>query len=112
MPAEPGTSLRVCVVYSAGPGHSDTTDLNLAAHSTVADALAHSGVLLRHPAAAALACGVWGRAQSLDAVLRDRDRVEVYRPLTVDPKEARRQRYGLHKDRLKAQARKVAARRA
>jgi hypothetical protein len=37
--------------------------------------------------------GVWGRKQPLDAALRDRDRVELYRPLQVDPKEARRLRY-------------------
>jgi putative ubiquitin-RnfH superfamily antitoxin RatB of RatAB toxin-antitoxin module len=36
---------------------------------------------------------VWGRVQPADTPLRDRDRVEVYRPLLVDPKEARRQRY-------------------
>ena len=41
----------------------------------------------------ACACGVWGRVQPLDHVLRDGDRVELYRPLTVDPKEARRLRY-------------------
>ena len=37
--------------------------------------------------------GVWGRLRPLDTPLRARDRIEVYRPLTVDPKEARRQRY-------------------
>jgi uncharacterized protein len=36
---------------------------------------------------------VWGRVTPLDHVLRDGDRVEIYRPLTVDPKEARRLRY-------------------
>ncbi len=38
-------------------------------------------------------CGVWGRPQAPDWPLRDGDRVEVYRVLTVDPKEARRLRY-------------------
>ena len=40
-----------------------------------------------------LQVGVWGRKCDVTAVLRDRDRVELYRPLTVDPKEARRLRY-------------------
>ncbi|MDT8999202.1 RnfH family protein [Paucibacter sp. APW11] len=40
-----------------------------------------------------LRIGVWGRQQALHHALRDRDRIEVYRALTVDPKEARRQRY-------------------
>ena len=37
--------------------------------------------------------GVWGRRVPLDHPLRDQDRVEVYRPLLVDPKVARRQRF-------------------
>ena len=40
-----------------------------------------------------LRIGIWGRVRPLDTPLRERDRIEVYRPLTVDPKEARRQRY-------------------
>ena len=40
-----------------------------------------------------LKVGIWGRARPLDTPLRERDRVEVYRPLQVDPKEARRLRY-------------------
>ena len=36
--------------------------------------------------------GVWGALAAADRLLRDRDRVEVYRPLLVDPKEARRRR--------------------
>ncbi|MCW5622474.1 MAG: RnfH family protein, partial [Burkholderiales bacterium] len=36
--------------------------------------------------------GIWGRRVSLDEPLRDRDRVEIYRPLLCDPKEVRRRR--------------------
>lgn len=36
--------------------------------------------------------GIFGKAVADDTVLRDKDRVEVYRPLLADPKEARRQR--------------------
>ncbi|WP_432720574.1 RnfH family protein [Jeongeupia wiesaeckerbachi] len=36
--------------------------------------------------------GIFGKAIKLDAVLRDRDRVEIYRPLIADPKEVRRRR--------------------
>ena len=36
--------------------------------------------------------GVFGKKASLDQVLRDGDRVEIYRPLLADPKEVRRQR--------------------
>lgn len=44
--------------------------------------------------------GIWGRVRPLDTPLRERDRVEVYRPLTVDPKEARRQRYAKRGERI------------
>ena len=37
--------------------------------------------------------GVWGKPVSADRVLVQGDRLEVYRPLTVDPKVARRQRF-------------------
>lgn len=36
--------------------------------------------------------GIFGKLSKLDAVLRDLDRVEIYRPLIADPKEVRRQR--------------------
>jgi putative ubiquitin-RnfH superfamily antitoxin RatB of RatAB toxin-antitoxin module len=37
--------------------------------------------------------GVWGRKAELEQVLRNHDRVELYRPLRVDPKVARRERF-------------------
>ncbi len=37
--------------------------------------------------------GVWGRKASASQVLRERDRIEIYRPLQVDPKVARRERF-------------------
>lgn len=36
--------------------------------------------------------GIYGKLASADTVLRDRDRIEVYRPLIADPKEVRRAR--------------------
>lgn len=44
--------------------------------------------------------GVWGRKERLGHVLRDQDRIELVRPLTVDPKEARRVRYRAHGEKL------------
>jgi len=37
--------------------------------------------------------GIFGKLTTLDAVLRNNDRVEIYRPLQCDPKENRRIRY-------------------
>ena len=36
--------------------------------------------------------GIFGKVTSLDQVLRDKDRIEIYRPLIADPKESRRKR--------------------
>ena len=47
-----------------------------------------------------LRVGIWGRVRPLDTPLRDRDRIEVYRSLTVDPKEARRLRYAKRGERI------------
>ena len=68
--------------------------MTLPVGATVADAIRASGVLDRRPemAAAAPDVGIWGRASAMTQRLEDGDRVELYRPLTVDPKEARRVR--------------------
>lgn len=85
--------LRVTVVYCA-PGCEDLTEVTLADGATVADAIGASGVLARRPevAAGSPEVGIWGRSCALTQVVQDGDRVELYRPLTVDPKEARRVR--------------------
>jgi hypothetical protein len=86
--------VHVEVVYCPAPGQVDLTPLSLADGSTVADALQASGVLARHGLAAeGVEAGVWFKLVPTDTVLRENDRVELYRPLTVDPKEARRLRY-------------------
>jgi putative ubiquitin-RnfH superfamily antitoxin RatB of RatAB toxin-antitoxin module len=90
----PADSLRVEVVYCASPGQADCISLALPVGSTALQALHASGLLARHGLADAdFKVGVWSRVCQPGTVLRDRDRVEVYRALTVDPKEARRQRY-------------------
>jgi len=86
--------IDVEVVYCPQPGVVDCVALALPDGSTLRVALDASGLLARHglsPASATV--GVWGRQQGLEAVLRSRDRVEIYRPLQCDPKEARRLRY-------------------
>jgi uncharacterized protein len=85
--------LHVTVVYCA-PGCDDVSELTLPPGATVGDAIGASGVLARRPEIRASApdVGIWGRPGGLSQPLEDGDRVEIYRPLTVDPKEARRVR--------------------
>jgi uncharacterized protein len=87
--------LQVEVAYSPRPREVDRVCLHLPEGSTVADALRRSGLLEKHGLLLddALDVGVWMKRKPLDTPLRVNDRVEIYRPLQVDPKEARRQRY-------------------
>lgn len=84
--------LQITVVASVARGAWRECVVTVPQGATVADALAASSQqgLALWPGAA---CGVWGRVVGLNWVLRAGDRVEMYRPLTVDPKTARRQRF-------------------
>lgn len=75
----------------------DRETLRLRPGATLADALRMSGVAARHSgldplAAEAAGVGIHGRLVGPDTVLHDGDRIELYRPLRIDPKEARRAR--------------------
>lgn len=61
---------------------------------TLADAIKASGILEKHAEIdlAGNKVGIFGKLSKLDTVLRDRDRIEIYRPLIADPKEVRRKR--------------------
>jgi putative ubiquitin-RnfH superfamily antitoxin RatB of RatAB toxin-antitoxin module len=85
--------IAVTVVYALPAGATEI-EIELPAGSSVADALARSGIAARHPEIdlAAMAVGVHGVRVALDTTLSDRDRVEIYRPLQADPKDLRRRR--------------------
>jgi putative ubiquitin-RnfH superfamily antitoxin RatB of RatAB toxin-antitoxin module len=78
------SSIRVEVV-AAWPKRAETTKIDLPAGARVRDALRAAGVK-------AETVGVFGKRVGLDLQLADGDRVEIYRPLRLDPKERRRQR--------------------
>ena len=77
-------SIRV-EVAAAWPGRAEISKLELPAGSLVRDALRAAGIR-------ADAVGVFGKRVDPDTPLADGDRVEIYRPLGLDPKERRRQR--------------------
>ncbi len=92
---EAGSPLHIEVVFCPGPGAAQQAVLQLPAGSCVADALRECAFAAPMAAAVidgALSVGRWGRLCGIDQPLRDGDRVELYRPLRVDPKDARRQR--------------------
>ena len=82
-------SIRVCLVRAPAPRNVQELWLELAAGASVAQALQAAGWRLEP----GLGLGIWNRRVSADQPLRTGDRVELYRPLTVDPKLARRQRF-------------------
>jgi hypothetical protein len=81
-------------VVCAEPERAFNVDLILPDGATVADAIAQSGIREAWPDVEIRAdrVGIFARKVSPDTMLRDGDRVEIYRPLKIDPKEARRLR--------------------
>ena len=80
--------MKVEVVY-ARPERADTVRLSLPPGATLRDAVVASGFEVNLEKGA---FGVFGKRAALDQPLADGDRVEIYRPLEIDPKEARRRR--------------------
>jgi uncharacterized protein len=87
--------MQVTLVYSPAPREVFEQVLTLPEAATARDAVLASTLPAQFPALdwAALPCGVWGRAVDWQQRLRDGDRIELCRPLTVDPKVARRERF-------------------
>ena len=88
-------------VAAALPGLQEVVELDLAPGATVADALLRCGLQARFPDIdfATAHVGIWSRPCPRDTVLRDGDRVEIYRQLRADPKEMRRKRARLKPSR-------------
>jgi putative ubiquitin-RnfH superfamily antitoxin RatB of RatAB toxin-antitoxin module len=86
-------NIRVEVVYAL-PQEQVVVSLQVDSGTTLAQAIECSGLLERYPEIdlSRNRVGIFGKLVDLDATLRDRDRVEIYRPLLADPKEARRRR--------------------
>ena len=87
--------ISVTVVYSSQSRETVEIQLTLEEGSTVAQALESSGLLAQNfqDSTAIAGQGIWGKRVGLTHVLRDLDRLEIYRSLTVDPKVARRERF-------------------
>ena len=85
--------LKVWVCYAL-PDKQVLVPLVVAEGTTLQRALEASELLEKHPEIDLQKnkFGVFGKLSKLDTILRDRDRVEIYRPLIADPKEVRKQR--------------------
>jgi uncharacterized protein len=85
--------VNIEVVYAL-PDEQILLRQSVPAGTTVAEAIQASGVLDKHPEIdlANNKLGIFGKLTKADAVVRDKDRIEIYRPLLADPKEVRRKR--------------------
>lgn len=88
-------ALTVTMAVAVGPRQVVEAQLQLAPGARLADALQACQQLpgLAALDLAAMPAGVWGRKAGPQHLLLDGDRVELYRPLLVDPKRARRERF-------------------
>lgn len=110
-PVEAPALLQVELVWSPAAGDVRHQLLQLTSPCTLEQALRGCAAFAEQlPRLAELRIGIWGRVKPLETPLRDRDRIEVYRPLTVDPKEARRQRYRASGERIVSRHRPLAGR--
>lgn len=85
-------TIDVEVVFAL-PERQALIEVPVPAGATVADAIVASGIRTRFPGVALdeLDVGIWGRVVDRDKILEAGDRIELYRALEIDPKEARRQ---------------------
>lgn len=88
------STVKIEIVY-ATPMEQALMGLEVLAGTTVGEAIRLSGILALYPEIdlSKNAVGIFSRKVSLDEKLRENDRIEIYRPLKIDPKEARRLRH-------------------
>ena len=87
--------MQITLMYSPAPRQVLELTAQVKEGCTAHMALEQTGWMKAYPALAtqALTLGVWGRRVGREHVLREGDRLEVYRALRVDPKVARRERF-------------------
>lgn len=83
--------VNIELVYSPLGKGVVQVNLSLASGARVSDALNESCIYETYPETKNCSVGIFAKIVSLDTLLREGDRVELYRPLIVDPKEKRRQ---------------------
>ena len=85
--------IKIEVVYAL-PAEQLLLKSEVPKGTTIAEAVKLSGILDKHPEIDVEKgkFGIFGKLSKTDTVLREKDRIEIYRPLIADPKEVRRKR--------------------
>lgn len=81
---------KVELVYVAKDKTTFHAVVDCTSGTTVADVIHQSGLMQAHPETLDMPVGIFAKAVALDTLVKDGDRVEVYRSLVQDPKEKRR----------------------
>lgn len=84
--------IEVLIVYMTADKKESYLNHSLPEGSRVIDALNSSGFYACYPEAEGLPIGVFSKRVTLDRLVQSGDRIEIYRPLLISPKERRRQR--------------------
>jgi len=89
-------NIRVTVAYALSK-HQELVAVKLPENSTVEQAIIESGILQKYCEIDITknAVGIYGKVVQNTQILHDQDRIEIYRPLTIDPMHARRKRADL-----------------
>ncbi len=88
--------MQVEIVFAL-PSRQELRQLSVEEGATVADVIATSGLAAAFPEhdLAVLQVAIWGRPVERSQAVREGDRVELLRPLEMDPREARRLKAGV-----------------
>ncbi len=86
-------SIKIEVIYAL-PDEQMLFNLSVPAGATVIEALRLSGVFEKYPEInlEANKIGLFGKLTKPDTLLREKDRIEIYRPIQADPKQVRKNR--------------------
>lgn len=84
--------VKIEVVYQQADGSLTRIELQPESALTVAEVLDLSGIYEQHPEAQDFVVGIFGRQVAMNHQVKNGDRVEIYRPLTANPMDKRRQR--------------------
>jgi len=90
-PTSVSISVQICY---ARPDRQFLLEQIVAPSTTIQQAIQSSGIVEQAPEidVSVWRVGIYGKLKTLDTVLREHDRVEIYRPLIADPKDSRRKR--------------------
>ena len=94
MQSDQGETISIIVVYADSSENQLERQLELQSPVTAKHAIEQSGILEAYPSLDINRCdvGIYSQSVSLDCILKNLDRVEIYRPLVINPKDARRLR--------------------